>query len=637
MPPYDPWFAGGYLNYYYFGQFIVATLVRLTGTEPQVAFNLAVPLLFALTSAAAFSIVYNLAELTQRARGLPPFSTRSPVFAGLAAVVLVMVAGNIDGLVQLVQNNVGADAGAVPRFGFDFWRSSRMMAPGSPGNEITEFPFFTFLFADLHAHMIAMPFALLAFGLALSLFFRAGQRRPSLETWGVVAVLGVTVGALRVINTWDFPTALLLAALLITGGELLYGRDRPARALLAAAGKLIVIVVAGYVFFLPFHRNFELFNNGVEMSLTRTEVWRYLSVHSVFLVAVLGWLAFEWRDAMHTGRRPLLELSRDAGADGYLLAGLSVLVAATVVALTVSGYGTVAFVTALAALVIVATALVLATERERAPYVLPAVAAALVALLLGAAVEVWTVKGDIGRQNTVFKFYFHAWALFGLAAAYFLWLLGVNGNLSVRRMSLPRGIWLAGLAVLAAGAMVYPALGTRDRLADRFDTSWRSLDGMEYMRRAVHFENGALLSLRHDYEAIRWLQENVDGSPVIIEGLTDQYHWGNRVSVYTGLPAVVGWDWHQRQQRVAFAYAVTARRDEVNRFFTDGSVPEAVRTLNRYGVRYVYIGELEKVTYPADGLAKFEQMAAEGLTPVYRNEEVTIYEYRPAQTITAGR
>ena len=637
MPPYDPWFAGGYLNYYYFGQFIVASLIRLTGTAPQVAYNLAVPLLFALASAAAFSIVFNLAELTQRARGKPAFSTRSPVFAGLAAVVLVTVAGNIDGLVQLVQNNVGANAGAVPPFSFDFWRSSRMMAPGSPGNEITEFPFFTFLFADLHAHMIAMPFALLAFGLALSLFVRAGQRRPRLETWGVVVMLGVTVGALWIINTWDFPTALLLAALLITGGELLYGRDRPVRALLAAAGKLIVIVATGYVVFLPFHRNFELFNNGVETSLTRTEVWRYLSIHSVFLVAVLGWLAFEWRDARRTGRQVLLELSRRAGADGYLLAGLSVLVAATVIALAVSGYGTVAFVTASTSLLIVTAALVLAAARERAAYVLPAVAAALVALLLGAAVEIWTVKGDIGRQNTVFKFYFHAWTLFGLAAAYFLWLLAVKGNLSLRRMSLPRGMWLAGLAVLVVGAMVYPVLGTRDRLADRFDTSWRSLDGMEYMRRSVYFENGKPLTLRHDYEAIRWLQECVDGSPVIIEGLTDLYRWGNRVSIYTGLPAVVGWDWHQRQQRVAYAYAVTARRDEVNRFFTDASVQEAVRTLNRYAVRYVYIGEMEKITYPADGLAKFEQMAAEGLAPVYRNEEVTIYEYRPAPAITAGR
>ena len=101
MPPYDPWFAGGFLNYYYYGQFIVATMLRLTGIVPHVAYNIAVPMLFAMTAGAAFSVVYNLAALTLRSRGVPLGSMRSPIYAGLGAVVLTAVAGNIDGLIQL--------------------------------------------------------------------------------------------------------------------------------------------------------------------------------------------------------------------------------------------------------------------------------------------------------------------------------------------------------------------------------------------------------------------------------------------------------------------------------------------------------------------------------------------------------
>ena len=128
MPPYDPWFAGGFLNYYYYGQFIVATMLRLTGILPHVAYNIAVPMLFAMTAGAAFSVVYNLAALTLRSRGVPLGSMRSPIYAGLAAVVLTAVAGNIDGLIQVGEKLRAVVIDRVPGPGFDYWQSSRMMA-----------------------------------------------------------------------------------------------------------------------------------------------------------------------------------------------------------------------------------------------------------------------------------------------------------------------------------------------------------------------------------------------------------------------------------------------------------------------------------------------------------------------------
>jgi uncharacterized membrane protein len=203
--------------------------------------------------------------------------------------------------------------------------------------------------------------------------------------------------------------------------------------------------------------------------------------------------------------------------------------------------------------------------------------------------------------------------------------------------------------VLVVGVLIYPVLGTQVRLRDRFEmpvdatgttvfTGGTGLDGMAYMDGAVQFERGldgqlTPVYLQHDQRAIEWLQRNVEGSPVIVEGLTDLYHWGNRVSIYTGLPAVVGWDWHQRQQRVNYAWAVTQRRQEVDTFYRTPSVLEAQEFLDRFNVEYVYVGELERLTYPPDGLEKFDQMSALGLTPAYTDGPVTIYRYAPVTIV----
>ena len=197
LPPYDPWFAGGYLNYYYWGYFVVASITRVAGILPTTAFNLAVPLLFALTFTGSFSLGYNLAAGALKAgfrRGLGGGrdfggfgSSRMlpPVVCGLIAAFFTAVIANLDGIVQLCQGlwAVAVDGASWP--GFDFWRSSRMIPPldsfeppalafwlpdfipGDAGSSwhITEFPFFTFLFADLHAHMMVIPFTLLVLGL----------------------------------------------------------------------------------------------------------------------------------------------------------------------------------------------------------------------------------------------------------------------------------------------------------------------------------------------------------------------------------------------------------------------------------------------------------------------------------------
>ena len=100
LPPFDPWFAGGYLNYYYYGYFVLASLVRVTGILPATAFNLGVPLFFALTVTGAYSLVYNLTEGVRRARATAALGVgqdlgvlSSPAVRGDAATDAMVEAG----------------------------------------------------------------------------------------------------------------------------------------------------------------------------------------------------------------------------------------------------------------------------------------------------------------------------------------------------------------------------------------------------------------------------------------------------------------------------------------------------------------------------------------------------------------
>ncbi len=650
MPPFDPWFAGGFLNYYYFGQFLVADMIRLTGIVPSIAYNLAVPLLFAFTFGAAFSIVYNLASLTAAARkgASTVVRSRTPVVAGLLGALFVAVAGNIDGLAQIWDRYTGPNQ---QFWRFDFWRSSRMFEGGTGGNEITEFPFFSFLFADLHAHMIVIPFALLALALAVSVFLRIGSREPLWQNWGRLAFLGVAVGALRIINAWDFPTQLLLAGGAVMVGELLVQRKPITARIASGALKWIFVAAVGYIVYLPFHINFELFNNGVLQSDFKTPIGTYWAVHSIFLLVVLSWVFFEVRD-----RAPAAWARYQAYAEQYQLPvsiGPLAVVMLGAVALTFmfTPFSTIAFTTLVALAAAGATALAYTSGKPGARYVMVVSGFVVMAMALGGGVDIFTVKDDIGRMNTVFKFYLQAWWLLALASGYLFWLMWSDGRFAFPRFSFStpsfsnqlsaatKTAWAGALIVLFIGVMIYPILGTDVRLKDRFSTADTGLDGTAYMETAVHFENRldggrSPITLADDLQAIEWLQRNVEGSPVIVEGLTDLYRWGGRVSINTGLPAVIGWDWHQRQQRVQYAWAVTQRRFEVDSFYSTGSITDAVQLLDRYDVRYVYLGQLERITYPASGLDKFGRMQAFGLTPVYSEGTVTIYEYQPPQTVS---
>ena len=661
MPPYDPWFSGGYLNYYYFGQFMNATLTKFTGVMPSIAINLTVPLFFALMAGGVFSITYNLTTLAQRHLATASgFVTRmpSPIWAGLIAVVLVGVAGNLDGIIQFSQG-IGRMFDGESFGAFDFWRSSRFTPRDSPGFEITEFPYFTFLFADPHAHLFVIPLTLLALGLAMTYVLEGGRGRGWFGALPIVplALLGLTLGAILATNSWDVITYAAIGAAAVMIAE--FGRRRGLSVQMAVAGLIKVALLAGLaaLFFLPYIANYEppitndsesfwtnvpLVGGGANtiwntfnLSEKHTRVHYYLGVHGLFIVVLISFLSYElWqrfgasvRGALAAaGASRTARLAAAARSMGWIGAAYVTGVIAAIAAAGATGYGTVALITSVLALLAPLVVWEVRARGEGSALRLLLYLVIAVPLLLGIVVDLFTFANDIGRMNTVFKFYLQAWVLLGIASAYALWRLRFGGVFSPRLL---RWGWQAFMAALVAAVLIYPIMATPVRARDRFDTGIPpSANGMTFMDTASYHDGDVdtWLDLIWDREGIEWLQDNVAGSPVIVEGLTQLYRWGNRVSVYTGLPAVIGWDWHQKQQRWDYQWAVDQRRREVDAFFNTPSVEDAQRFLRRYNVGYVYVGQLEKAYYSEIGLNKFFAMEGAGLRIVFANKFVRIFE-----------
>ena len=657
MPPYDPWFSDGYLNYYYMGQFLVATLIHATGIEPGVAFNLAVALFFALTAAGAFSIVYNLVEGTRLSRpSLGGAAGRmtgglSPVVVGLAGAFFVAVIGNLDGAIQVGQGVWRVMVENAPFGSFDFWRSSRMMAPDPPGHEITEFPFFTFLFADLHAHLMAIPFTLLALGLALALVLGARHGRGGsrlgvgLHEAALLAMLGVAVGALRTINAWDFPTYLLVGAGAVLLAAYFRNGGLSLRVLVEAAVRSGAVFVVGYLAYLPYHLSYETFFASVEATTNQTVLWQFLAIAGLFVFVIGSYAVIElaptWRPRLDAARRWAADLvAVDNGlpeADRRRIASLrtfalSVAVVAVgfVVSVVVAGLvgSTVPFALALGLMLLVIALRRLGSSGGDAPYPVFALLMSGAALALVVGLDFFRVEGDIDRMNSVFKFYVQVWVLLALAAAYLLWRLADRFGVSLRGASRGRKLWAAGLVALVLSGSVYTVLGTRDRNDVRFQDGPLTLDGMAYMAETVYRDQRGEIDLSADLEGIRWLRENAEGSPVVLEASTPsryRYRWNGRISVYTGLPTIAGWQWHQEQQRWDYQWAIRERIQDIDLIYETTDPAEALSLLRKYDVGYIYVGELEHISYPGGGLKKFDSELSGDLERVEVNEYVTIY------------
>ena len=560
MPPPDPWFAGLSLNYFYFGHALTAFFAELTGVPSAFAFNLAIATIGGLLAVAAFLFGQHL---TGRIGG------------GFLCCAMVVVIGNLAGPRVLF---------GQPSIAFDFdyfWATSRVIQ-----GTINEFPFWNLVFADLHAHVLAMPIevALLYLGALWIAPPSAEARSSPLLLAGLIAWLGGTVA---VISSWSTPTVMAVQlGVLVTVWVQQGGSLRSLfRYLLYGIGMLIVAAVL----FLPFWSQYDPpVRQWGWVTQEFAPLADVLTIFGVFLIATLPTL-------IQTIRRT----TRDR-------TGLTIMTAVGIAMVTIG------FLRSPTCAFFLAWASVAAAAWASAPSAAVRTGALLVAAAaaIGAATEVIVVWD---RMNTVFKYYLQMWLLFGCGATVFVWTAWQTARYRWA-VAVPLGAFATlGLFTSATGAIGFIR-------HPRAVSPTPTLDGTAYLEAANPSE----------LAAYQWINREIAGIPVVLEAHGDPYQAFSRVSMNTGLPTLLGWQYHLFQQGRS-RDEIEARAGHVREIYQTEDPVRFETLLKEYDIDFIFVGSLERRAYGAD-IA--ERLATSSLVePVFKSGDVTIFA-RPGRVST---
>jgi YYY domain-containing protein len=617
FPAYDPWMSGHTINYYYFGYLLWGTFTKLVGVAPAVAFNLANVSVFALVVSCAYSLGYSL--------------TGSRIW-GAVAPLFVAVVGNLhEALWGLWHSGCGQSTPQAVGFFFAyFWPSSRVIGShytlanwgcsvtaGTAPN-IDEYPLFSFILGDLHPHVMALPLVLLVVGLAISYFFGSGRRLAAPDAAGIGQLLlfGVAIGALFVTNSWDFPTYLVVLA----GAVLMraYAEDSGPLWWREAAVGTVALALTSVVLYAPFYLHFRTLSAGFGLVTDSADLFEFIQMFGLLLAGgalLVGSLYLLLQPAPDEEEAETFDMVSEAGesraatADRILMYGA---VAAILIAAAAVHRLTLVLLVGLGVLALVVAYRVLNTEEPNR-----ADAAALLLVAVGcfaAAVPELIYLRDVFaggadyRMNTVFKFYFQAWVLLGIAGAY-----GAYRSWTVLR-TIASSTWswaaLALLALLTVGAAIY--------------TAWVPQAGINASKPAsLNAAAWITSSDPGDARVMTWLERTAKPQQVVLETIGDDYQTnGTIISTFTGFPTVMGWGGHEGQWRPNDA-EVTQRISDVKTLYTTTNVALARRLLRKYNVKYVLVGEAETAKYGATsaGLTKFRSF----MRVAYSTPGATLY------------
>ena len=657
FPPEDPWFSGHPISYYYFGHLIMATLAKITLTSPAIAYNLSISLIPALLAIGSYGLLYNLIRLSNGSRKIS-------MSYSLIGPALLLLMSNLQGPLELAHTQgwgspafwnwvqiKGMDGisdsltSFFPNDTWWWWRATRVIDTLVGGTSIdytiTEFPLFSFILGDLHPHVLSLPFLVLFLSLMANMFFSSFESRRRWLTqnplgFGFTALI---LGSISFINFWDAPTYLLLFMLFVFAKALSEASKKPSEtrllpnindirtAINSTVSLCIPISIASVLLFLPFYLDLHGQVGGISPYYgPGTRIFHFLIVMGVPVLLSVSFLVHQ------LPIRSILSQANRVITMSVILASITPLALWLLLKLFLSNENALfvqphanavkPLIIALPCIVIIVLAITSTLKNAKIPsdqvtsYLLIILGVGFF-LLMGS--ELYYLRDSFGnRMNTVFKTYYQAWLLLMLVGSYGFYYLRSNKPKKLLPI-LANKLWTSLIFLIFAISVYYPVGAILERNMDAHSpmiSGSLNLDGLKFIEDTDPGE----------YKAINWLlDQHIEGP--LLEAIGEDYSDYGRISSSTGIPTVLGWKGHEFQWRGSSG-TIQEREADVAEIYQTMDYLRFKYLLNKYDIKYIYVGIREKTRYQAINLEYRDY-----LQDVFHSDSVTIYKVLPNKSL----
>ena len=580
FPPKDMWFTPFYINYYYFGHLVTAVLTKMSAIPSNITFNLMLSTIFAFCLMGTFSLGANLYVFMQKDK---KSSVLKRFVAGVLAGALATFSGNLHILYAFFkpyENEFPVQIWRLRFMPFEFPNS--YWYPNATRfiyNTIHEFPIYSWVVADLHGHVLDIPFVLLTIAVLLAFFQntqnvsnvkssenltvrKSGFR--SIPSFPNLILIGFLLAVMYMTNAWDGGIYLLLSALV-----LLYILRKKLTTFFVS---IFIVFTSLVIFSMPYSYFFKPFASGIGILCAPEFLTK---------IAKFGPFLFEKNFCQHSPWWQLLILY---GFFYFFVISYFVFIKRKKKFLQTDVF--------VFLIIILSTFLIILPEFIYLKDIYPA----------------------HYRANTMFKLVFQAFIMLSITSGYII--VRIVSSIKFKGLSKKGRLFAASYLLLTicliSLVMTYPYLAIKSYYGDL--KIQKNLDGTAYLK----------LLYPYDYEAIAWINKNIKGQPIILEAQGDSYTDFARISSNTGLPTVLGWTVHEWLWRGTYDIP-SPRIDQIKTIYETTDQNAAKKLLKEYEVEYIFIGSLEYQKYQALSEAKFPKLGK----IIYQNQNSKIYRILP--------